>query len=218
MSEKRDNKITIILPVFEEPEIVAKFITHNKKLLKKYPVIVINKKGGDILKEYASFYRKTNCPMIGWPLDRSRKFLIQRVQTQFTLILDVDVLLPTNFVKEALKKFNKPKVAVVALNYEKPQGHLAFGPSIWRTKILQKLYDWKFWKQPCECMYMWNKVNRENHKIETLNMKAKHLKLLGDSIKQKKAGVYNRAWNTSLQLGAKTVSKVMSPIDWRNNK
>jgi hypothetical protein len=198
---EKNKKITIALPVFEEPEIVAKFIEGNKKILEKHPLIVIDRKGGEALKEYASFYRKTCCPTIGLPLGSSRKFLVGRVQTEFTLNLDVDVLLPKNFVKESLKKFEDPKVAVVALDYEDLQGHLAFGPSIWRTEVLQKLYDWEFRKtRECECIYMWGKVRGAGYKIETLCMRAKHLKSVGTLIRQEKRGFRNCTWNILSRL------------------
>lgn len=197
---EKDKKITIALPVFEEPEIVAKFIEGNKEILEKYPLIVIDRKGGEPLKEYASFYRKTCCPTIGLPLGSSRKFLIGRVQTEFTLNLDVDVLLPKNFVKESLKKFEDPKVAVVALDYENLQGHLAFGPSIWRTEILQKLYDWEVRKRECECIYMWGKVRGAKYKIETLCMRAKHLRSVSTLVRQEKRGFRNCTWNILSRL------------------
>jgi len=193
---EKTKKVTIALPVFEEPEIVAKFIDGNKEILQKYPVIIIDRKGGEALKQYASFYRKTCCPTIGLPLGRSRRFLIRRVQTEFTLNLDVDVLLPRNFVKESLQKFEEPKVAVVALDYEDPQGHLAFGPSIWRTEILQKLYDWELLKtKKCECIYMWGKVRRAKYRIETLGMRAKHLKSFATLIRHGKRGFFNCSWD-----------------------
>lgn len=197
----KDEKITIALPVFEDPEIMAKFIEGNKEILEKYPLIVIDRKGGEALKEYASFYRKTCCPAIGLPLGSSRRFLIGRVQTEFTLNLDVDVLLPKHFVKESLKKFEDPKVAVVALDYENPQGHLAFGPSIWRTEILQNLYDWGLWKtRKCECIYMWGKVRGAKYKIETIGMRAKHLKSVSILIGQGKRGFLNCSWNILSRL------------------
>jgi len=191
-SRKKDNTLSIILPVFDEPELIAKFVNGNKRLLQKYPVLVLDGKGGDSLKEYATFYKKTICPTIGWPLGSSRRFLTQRVQTEFTFNLDVDVLLPANFVQEALKKFRAPLVGAVALNYEKPQSHLAFGPSIWRTKILQELYDWEHWKTNyCECLYMWDKLRKAGYKLETLDMCAKHLKSWGDSVTKSRGGFSN---------------------------
>ncbi|MDH5375921.1 MAG: hypothetical protein OEW95_08925 [Candidatus Bathyarchaeota archaeon] len=197
----KDKKITIALPVFEDPEIVAKFIDGNKEILEKYPLIVIDRNGGEALKEYASFYRKTCCPTIGLPLGSSRGFLIGRVETEFTLNLDVDVLLPKHFVKESLKKFEDPKVAVVALDYENLQGHLAFGPSIWRTEILQNLYDWGLWKtRKCECIYMWGKVRGAKYKVETLGMRAKHLRSVSILIGQGKRGFLNCSWNILSRL------------------
>ena len=210
---EKDKKITIALPVFEDPEIVAKFIDGNKEILEKYPLIVIDRNGGEALKEYASFYRKTCCPAIGWPLGRSRRFLIGRVQTEFTLNLDVDVLLRKHFVKESLKKFEDPKVAVVALDYENLQGHLAFGPSIWRTEILQNLYDWGLWKtRKCECIYMWGKVRESKYKVETLGTIAKHLKSVGTLIRQEKRGFRNCTWNILSRLYTR------APRIRRNNK
>ena len=159
--------------------------------MKKFPLFVLDRKGGEILKEYATFYKKNSCPTIAFPLGSSRRFLIQKVQTEFTLNLDVDVLLPTNFIQDALKKFRNSCVAAVALEYEKPQGHLAFGPRVWRTRILQKLYDWEHWKtSSCECLYMWDKLRREGYELETLNMRAKHLKSWGDSVAQRSGGFY----------------------------
>lgn len=204
---KKDHLTTILIPVFEEPELVANFVNNNKDLLTRHQVFVIDRKGGNSLQEYAQFYRKTNCPLIGWPLGRSRRYLIRLVQTEFTLNLDADVVVPKQFINESLKKFKDPKVAVVALNYEKPQSHLAFGPSIWRTDVLKKLYDYNSLKsRPCECVYIWNKVHEADLKIETLNMRAKHLKSLGDFIKRSKAGFYYYAWDILLHLRAVIVS------------
>ena len=210
---EKDKKITIALPVFEEPEIVAKFIECNMEILEKYPLIVIDRKGGEALKEHASFYRKTCCPTIGLPLGSSRRFLIRRGQTEFTLNLDVDVLLPRNFVEESLKKFEDPKVAVVALDYENLQGHLAFGPSIWKTEILQKLYDWEFRKtRKCECIYMWDKVHKAKYKIETLCMRAKHLRSVGTLIRQEKRCFLNCTSNILSRLYTR------APLIRRDNK
>jgi cellulose synthase/poly-beta-1,6-N-acetylglucosamine synthase-like glycosyltransferase len=198
----KDNKVTIVLPVSEETEVVDKFVNSNKEILKKHSLLVVDKKGGDILKGHATFYRKTSCPTIGWPLGSSRRFLIRRVQTEFTLNMDVDVMLPTNFIQESLKKFKDPQVAAVALDYEKPQGHLAFGPSIWRTKLLQKLYDWEYLKTgKCECLYMWAKLRKAEYKLETLDMSAKHIKSWGDSITLQRRGRFqNCAWNVLRRL------------------
>lgn len=198
---KKDNSVTIIIPVFEEPELVTKFVNSNKEILEKHPLFVINRKGGDVLRDRASFYKKTSCPTIGMLLGSSRKFLIRRVQTKFTLCLDTDVLLPENFVQEALKKFEDSQVAAVALDYEKSQDHLAFGPSIWRTKILQKMYNWEYVKTTkCECIYMWDKLHKNGYKIETVDMRAKHIKDLGDFMIKKKGGLRNYTWKNIMRI------------------
>lgn len=210
LSLKKDNRVTIVLPVFEEPEIVEKFLNCNKEILQQHSVFVIDLKGGAKLNGKATFYKKTICPTIGWPLGSSRRFLIRRVQTEFTFNLDVDVLLPANFVEESLKKFEDPKVVAVALNYERPQSHLAFGPSIWRTKILQKMYDWEHLKtDDCECVYMWNKLRKAGYKLETLNMHAKHLKVWGDSVTQKRGGFRNCTRKVFNRLFKSIKSKTM---------
>jgi cellulose synthase/poly-beta-1,6-N-acetylglucosamine synthase-like glycosyltransferase len=208
---EKDKKITIALPVYEEPDIVANFIDGNKEILEKYPVIVVDRKGGEALKKYASFYKKTSCPTIGLPLGNSRKFLIGRVQTEFTLNLDADVLLPKNFVKESLKKFEDPEVAVVALDYENPQGHLAFGPSIWRTEILQKLYDWQklLKRKKCECIHMWSKVQRAKYRVETLGMSAKHVRSGDKLTRPREKGFLDRSWTILSRLYRRFKKKLL---------
>lgn len=188
---KNDKMVSIVLPVFEEPEVVAKFLDYNIEIVHQCPLFVLDAKGGEILKKYATFYRKTICPTIGWPLGSSRRFLIQKVKTEFVLNMDVDVLLPKNFLQEALKKFNDPIVGAVSIDYEGHYTHLPFGPSIWRTRILQKLYDYQHWKlKNCECMYMWGKLRKAGYKLETLDMRAEHLKSWGDSITERHGGFF----------------------------
>jgi len=203
MFSEMGNRLTIVLPVFDEPAVVAKFVKHNESILKKYPLFVLDRKGGDVLKKYAAFYKKTSCPTIGLLLGSSRRFLIRRVQTEFTLNLDGDVLLPANFVEEALKKFENPRVVAVALDYTQSQGHAAFGPSIWRTSVLQKMYDWKFLKTiRCECLYMWDKLREEGYEVDTLDMRAIHLKSWGDFITQRNGGFQYHAWKILLHIPA----------------
>ena len=212
-SKNEKSTITITLPVFEEPEIVEKFLENNKETLEKHPIIVVDRKGGRILKDRALFYKKTSCPKIGMLLGSSRKFLINRVQTEFTLNLDTDIVLPTNFIGEALMKLKDPQVAAVALDYEKSQDHLAFGPSIWKTQILKKLYDWEYLKTTkCECIYMWEKLNNEGYKVEGLTMKAKHLKSFGDTLVIKKGGFYNCAWKNVMRILGYTKFNILSKV------
>jgi hypothetical protein len=156
MTNAINNKIlTVVLPLKENQEILEKFIEGNRELLTNYPLIVI---GFGNLPE-------------------ARKYGISLVQTSFTLNLDSDVIIPLDFIEEALKEFQDDKVVVISIPYESDiQGHLPFGPSLWRTEILQELYDWEFGKGDCECRYMWEKVKSLGYKIVELDMKAKHLR------------------------------------------
>ena len=167
------NKITVVIPVKNPPNIDG-FILANNKLLTKYRIIVIDSGGGEKLKVFTKKYYK-----LSLPLPNARSLGISMVKTPFTLNLDSDVILPKDFISNALKKLEDKDTIVVSIEYEKIQGHLPFGPSLWKTEWLQKLYDWRGWteKMPiCECIWMWNRVHEIEKNIETLCMRAKHLK------------------------------------------
>jgi len=167
------NKITIVIPVKNPPNIDA-FISANSKLFSKYRIIVIDGGGGEKLKPFTEKYHRTSLSM-----SDARSLGISMVKTPFTLNLDSDVILPEDFIPNALKKLENKDVVVVSIEYERIQGHLPFGPSLWKTEWLQKLYDWRGWteKMPiCECIWMWNRVHTSGKNIETLCMRAKHLK------------------------------------------
>lgn len=166
--------LTIIIPVWEKnQEVIKRFLKAHISLFNKYNVIVIDRGGGELLKDFATYYEKSDEEF--WV---ARKRALMMVKTKYVLNLDSDTILPKKYVSIALKLFEMIKnVAVIALDYEETQGHLAYGTSIWKTKILKKLYDWR--KNPteeCECIYMWKKVRQAEMKIETLPYKAKHLK------------------------------------------
>lgn len=167
------DKITTVLPVNEKEKIVEQFIEGNKTLLTKYPLVVINKSGGDKLKQYSSVYinNKEKC------LSSARRTGIDLVKTEYTLNLDVDSILSINYVEQALELLQSSNiVGAVSIDYCRLQGHLAFGLSIWRTNLLKMLYDWKESKV-CECNYMWGKLNSKTKFIlSTINCRAKHLK------------------------------------------
>ena len=91
--------------------------------------------------------------------------------------------MPPHYIEDAICILeSKPEVGAIALNYAEPykQNHLAFGTSIWRTELLKELYDWRltFNQQfkPCECEYMWEKLEKKGIKVETLPLEATHLK------------------------------------------
>lgn len=173
------NDLTIVIPVYENPKIIKEFIIGNEKILTENRVIVVNRKGGEELKPFSTkwIYRDT-------PFWEARREGLDLVETEYTLCLDSDTILPDGYIEEALTILQLRRfVAVVAIDYEDLQGHLAFGTSIWRTAILRGLFDWSKNKdnspKECECVYMWSKVRRSKFKVETLDMRAKHLKIEG---------------------------------------
>lgn len=170
--------LTILIPVCESPEIVEKFIEGNEKILSKYPVIVVNKKGGELFEMFALVVFNQNTSF--W---FARRFGLEFVKTKYVLNLDVDTILPEGYVEQAIEILeNNPDVYAVALNYPKEsnQTHLAFGTSIWRTEQLKELYDWRLTSNQteafCECRYMWTKLKEKGLRKETLPMTATHLK------------------------------------------
>ena len=173
------NNLTIVIPVFEDPKIVKEFMIGNRDILVDNELVVINKKGGEELKPFSNWVEKDT------PFWEARKEGLDQVETEFVLCLDADTILPEGYVEEALRILQlRRMVAVVAIDYEDLQGHLAFGTSVWRTQLLKDLYDWRLngGNPPgrCECFYMWSKVKKSGFKVETLNMRAKHLKIKGE--------------------------------------
>ena len=166
------DKVSIVIPVKENPNVVRGFVSGNLDILKNYPVYVVNKEGGEILEKFYSYLKDTTLDMVA-----ARKKGLEWVTTEFVVMLDVDTVLPKGFIDAALLVFsNHINVVVVALDYEKSQGHYAFGASIWRTEILKDLYDIDPRKDLCECMQMWHKVQQSGFLIKTLNMRAEHLR------------------------------------------
>lgn len=172
------NKLTILIPVCESQEMVEKCIEGNENIFPNYPIIVINKSGGDLFKMFAYLVFDQNTSF--W---FARRFGLEFVKTKYVLNLDVDTILPPEYIEKAIEILEThSEVGAVALDYAVPhrQNHLAFGTSVWRTEQLKELYDWRLTAdQPfgiCECKYMWNKLAQRGLKVETLSMEAKHLK------------------------------------------
>jgi hypothetical protein len=127
------------------------------------------------IKEYAKFPQVVDT-RVG--MAKARKWVINQVTTQFLLTLDVDTDLPEGYLEDALRilEFN-PKVACVVIDYEKSQGHYAFGTGVWRTSIVQKLYDYsEVTTQLCECSHLYHKVLVSGYTIESLYCRAVHNK------------------------------------------
>ena len=145
--------VTVILCVAKEDE---KYLEEKIGKYAKFPIVISRTVG----------------------LGKARRECIDKVTTPYCLILDLDTVLPDEYLDYALWILHDNNdVAVVAIDYEKLQGHLAIGTSVWRTKILKKLYDYQNYKgELCECVFMLHKVLQNNYKIETLNYRAIHLK------------------------------------------
>jgi hypothetical protein len=163
--------MVIAVPVFENPEIVTQFIKLNYELLTSYPLIVINKLGGEQLKELAIEYIESDCSF-----PEARKLSYNMCRTKYILNLDVDTVLPKGYVEDAIKLLeSNPKIYAVSIDYEYPSnGHMAFGANIVRTEIIRQAYDWvKDGDIYCECLRMWAKFTGH---VATLPYVAIHLK------------------------------------------
>jgi len=182
--------LSIVTPI-KNGEYLPQFIASNKKRFRKYPLLVVDSGDGDALKSYAHYYIKRDMPF--W---EARKHAYNKVQTQFILNLDADVIIPDGYLKDAISLLES-KVDVVSIFYEDVnhcQGALEFGISVWKTEILKRLYDFSFEKifskeivkvgqniystlnnGWCECTYMWRKLAQADGKLETLAYRAKHL-------------------------------------------
>jgi len=189
----KSNELTILIPV-KDSLFIDEFIKYNKNEFNKYKVMVIDSGGGESLLPYATYYFKENLN-----LTDARKFGYSFLQTPYVLNLDADVIIPNNYIEDALKilKSNDKNVAV-SIFYENImhcQGALEYGISIWKSDILKNLYDFSFNKTLdrniykvgdniystlnngwCECNYMWRKIKNHGFNLETLNIKAIHLK------------------------------------------
>lgn len=187
----RSNSLSIVLPVKNPPNIQL-FTELMKPLFEFYPLIVVDSGGGEPLAPYCKFYVQQNCQL--W---EARQMGYGLAETPFILNLDVDTTLPSKYVEEALNLLKNDKAEAVAIDYENPQGHYAFGTSLWKADWLMKLYDYppkpveklvKVGKQEwvtafqcgfCECTYMWAKLLRCGGRLETLPYRAKHLHFEG---------------------------------------
>jgi cellulose synthase/poly-beta-1,6-N-acetylglucosamine synthase-like glycosyltransferase len=185
--------ITIIIPI-KSPQYLDEFIKINKKYFEQCKVMVIDAGGGEKMMQYSTYYLKDSANLTG-----ARKIGYALAQTPYILNLDCDVKIPKGYIDEALLLLqNNPNVGAVSIFYNNInhcQGALEYGISMWRTELLKRLYDFSFdmtndgkiikireglfatlnngW---CECTYMWRQLKNAGFKLETLKVKAKHLK------------------------------------------
>lgn len=181
--------LTIVIPVKNPPDI-ERFIIENFQILNASRKVVVDSGGGEPLKVLPdTLWIQRQVSM--W---EARKIGYREVKTSFTLNLDVDTVLPEGYVEDALHLLRENSCDAVAIDYEPPQGHYAFGTSIWRTELLKKLYDYPpkaveklisvgkqewvtaFQNGFCECTYMWARLLRSGGKLESLGYRAVHIK------------------------------------------
>jgi glycosyltransferase involved in cell wall biosynthesis len=188
--------LTIIIPIKNPPNLDL-FIAQNKLLLQSEAHKIIVDSGGGSKFQNARdlgflplLYVSRNLSL--W---EARKFGYEHTVTLFILNLDCDVVLPFEYVQEAILNLQNDKADAIAIQFDPVKtGHLEFGTSIWKTPLLKKLYDYppkpvekliKVGKQEwvtafqcgfCECTYMWSKLIASGGRLETLPYRAKHLK------------------------------------------
>jgi hypothetical protein len=183
--------LTIVIPVRAPPDLDG-FIKGNLSILSMIRKVVVDSGGGEPLGRLPSTHwlqRKV-------PMWEARRIGYEEVRTPFTLNLDADTILPNGYVLDSLNVLQENSCDAVAIDYDPPQGHYAFGTSIWRTELLKRLYDYPpkaveklikvgeqewitaFQNGFCECTYMWARLIRSGGRLETLGYKATHLKSL----------------------------------------
>lgn len=182
--------LTIVIPV-KNPPCLDLFMEKNAKIFSQYPLVVIDSGGGEKLKEIATVYISKNVSL--W---EARKLGYQQVKTPYLLNLDVDVVPPEGYIESALA-LDADAITIFYEDVNHCQGSLEYGVSIWKTDVVKELYDFdsklvcdgkivKVGSQAystltngwCECIYMWRRLKNNGYKLETLPMRAKHLKIL----------------------------------------
>jgi len=181
--------LTIVIPVKDPPDL-ERFIRENLEVLSASKKVVVDSGRGEQLGRLPNtllFERQV-------PMWEARRIGYEEVRTPFTLNLDADTILPNGYVLDSLDVLRKNSCDAVAIDYDPPQGHYAFGTSIWRTELLKKLYNYPpkaveklikvgeqewitaFQNGFCECTYMWARLIRSGGRLETLGYRATHLK------------------------------------------
>jgi hypothetical protein len=180
--------LTIVIPVKDPPDL-QRFVRENLEVLSASKKVVIDSGRGEQLGSLPNtllFQRQV-------PMWEARRIGYEEVRTPFTLNLDVDTILPNGYVLDSLNVLRNNSCDAVAIDYDPPQGHYAFGTSIWRTELLKKLYDYPpkaveklikvgeqewitaFQNGFCECTYMWTRLIRSGGRLESLGYRAIHI-------------------------------------------
>jgi len=172
--------LSIVTPI-KEAVISKDFIERNKQAFQEHKLIVINSSGGEPLKSYCWKYIEKHLNM--W---EARKLGYEHVETPLVLNLDSDIIIPKNYVEDAIDLLRQKDIGAVSIffkNITKHRGILEFGISMWKTTLLIRLYDFSYDKtlvnpdnKICECLYMWHKLLKSGYQLETLPYRAEHLK------------------------------------------
>ncbi|MGQ9461152.1 MAG: hypothetical protein ACUVRA_07985 [Candidatus Bathyarchaeaceae archaeon] len=181
--------LTIVIPVKNPPDL-QRFVRENLEVLSASKKVVVDSGRGEQLGRLPNtllFQKQV-------PMWEARRIGYEEVGTPFTLNLDANTILPNGYVLDSLNVLRKNSCDVVAIDYDPPQGHYAFGTSIWRTELLKKLYDYPpkaveklvkvgeqewitaFQNGFCECTYMWARLLRSGGKLESMGYRAIHMK------------------------------------------
>jgi hypothetical protein len=171
VQEEHLKLLTIAIPVYENSDLIKQLIKLNFELFHSYPLMIINKSGGEELKALAYQFIQSD-----YSFAEARKLTYNLCKTKYILNLDSDTVLPKGYVEDALKLLeSNPKIYVVGIDYEFPytQGHMAFGASIGRVDMLKQVYRWNPTIKSCECIFIWTIL--KNHLV-SLPYQAIHLK------------------------------------------
>ena len=178
--------LTIVVPV-KNPKKPDEWLQQMEWLLNEHKTIVIDSGGGEKLEAFAWKYVKKD--LKEW---EARELGYSFVETPFVLNLDVDTVLPREYVQEALELLRSGKAEVTAIDYVESIGHYGFGTSMWRIEVLREIYDyppkalelkmkidpshWHVFRYTiCECIYIWNKLCALRKKFVPLLYKAVNL-------------------------------------------
>jgi len=189
------NDLTIVIPIKKPPNLDL-FISENRTLLQSSAHKIIIDSGGG--RQFRDAHGLGFLPLIyeakDIPLWEARKFGYNHTVTPFILNIDCDVVLPLEYIEDALLHLQNDKAEAIAIHFEPIKtGHLEFGTSTWKANVLRKLYDYSrvqhgefvkiganIWTGLssgfCECTYMWSKLLNSGGRLETLCYRAKHLK------------------------------------------
>jgi len=178
--------LTIVVPI-KNPKKLDEWLRQMEWLLKEHRAIIIDSGGGEKLEAFSWKYVKKD--LTEW---EARELGYSFVETPLVLNLDVDTVLPIEYVQEALELLRSGKADVTAIDYVESIGHYGLGTSMWRTDVLKEVYDyppkalelamkeepshWHVFRYTiCECIYVWNKLCALKKKFVPLLYKAVNL-------------------------------------------